>query len=201
MSSVTVRCFPSVDDGFAREVEALVAAARSSGRRAELEPHALEQSLRRTHVNAVVSVRQQLARRGDEVGPMWYVFRDGGLASRMSGPRRILVVDDDESFAMMLEAILVQAGFDVRRAADGEAGLDLANAFAPSLILLDLAMPRSSGEDFAKRYREAPDPLAQIVVVSGVQDAWKRAQATDARAIVRKPFEMGPFLELVRHLA
>jgi CheY-like chemotaxis protein len=198
MSAVNVHCFPSVDLAFAAEVTELLGASQSSHLR---DPGALQGALRAMHPNAIVSVRDQLGGRGDEARPLWYVFRDGGLAARPSAPRRVLVLDDDESFAEMLEAMLVQAGFEVRRARDGMEGLDLATEFLPNLILLDLAMPRASGEDFADGYRRMPDPKAQIVVISGRPDAWKRAQATDARAFFRKPFEMDEFLKVVRHLA
>lgn len=198
MSTVNVHCFPSVDLAFAADVEELLRASQSSHPRA---PEAFQSVLRDRYPDAIVSVRDQLGGRGDESRPLWYVFRDGGLAAQSSAPRRVLVVDDDKAFAEMLEAMLVEAGFDVRRARDGVEGLDLATEFAPNLILLDLAMPRASGEDFVEGYRHMPNPKAQIVVVSGLPDAWKRTQATDARALVRKPFEMDGFLKLVRHLA
>lgn len=91
--------------------------------------------------------------------------------------------------------------FDVRRAANGREGLTLAEEFAPNLILLDLAMPKVSGEDFATRYRQLPAATAQIVVVSGLSDAFVRAQATEARAVLKKPFEMSALLSVVHHLA
>ena len=161
----------------------------------------LEAKLRVAHPAAVVSQRERLADLGVDFQPMWYVFRDGGLASKSAGPRRVLVMDDDDAFSEMLEAMLVTSGFDVRRARDGAEGFDVAATFAPNVILLDLKMPRSSGEEFADRYRELPNEKAQIIVVSGLPDAWKRAQATEARAVLKKPFEMDALLKLVQHLA
>ncbi|MEO6207999.1 MAG: response regulator [Candidatus Limnocylindrales bacterium] len=200
MLPVIVRCFPKADRAFARKVAALM-------RDLAPEPDAipatsqLEARLRVAHPEAVVSQREQLAHLGVEFQPLWYVFRDGGLAARSLGPRRVLVLDDDDAFAEMLEAMLLQAGFVVRRARDGAEGFDVAATFAPNVILLDLKMPRSSGEEFADRYRQVPDEKAQIIVVSGLPDAWKRAQATEARAVLRKPFEMDALLKLVHHLA
>jgi CheY-like chemotaxis protein len=169
--------------------------------RSATDPAVLQRRLRARYPDAVVSAREQLARRGDDAEVLWYVFRDGGLAARPRAARRVLVVDDDQAFATMLESMLSSAGFEVRRARDGADGLDEATRFEPNLILLDLKMPNASGEEFAARYRAVPPPKAQIVVVSGLPDAWQRAQDTDARAVVKKPFEMAPFLDLIRQLA
>jgi CheY-like chemotaxis protein len=200
MLPVIVRCYPKADRAFARQVAALM---RDLTREPDVIPvaSALESRLRAAHPAAVVSQRERLADLGVEYQPLWYVFRDGGLASKSAGPRRVLVMDDDDAFSEMLEAMLQQAGFEVRRARDGAEGFDLATSFAPNVILLDLKMPRSSGEDFAERYRHVPDEKAQIIVLSGLPDAWKRAQATEARAVVKKPFEMDALLKLVQHLS
>jgi CheY-like chemotaxis protein len=198
MTIVTVRSFPSGDLAFAHEVAVLVGSQLSDGK---WEPRALESQLRQTHPNAVISAREDFATRGDEKDPLWYAFRDGGLAAQASGPRRVLVLDDHDDFAEMLQAMLMEAGFDVRRASDGVEGLDVATEFAPNLIVLDLAMPRATGEEFVQRYRETPDGKAQIVVVSGLPDAETRAQATGARAVIAKPFEMDAFMSLVHQLA
>lgn len=201
MQTVRVHCFPSRDQAFASVVHELLGEIRSSGRRDHSHPGALQSALRQTFPDAVVSERGQLATVGIEVEPLWYAFRHGELQSGLGKPRRVLVVDDDDAFGEMLEAMLRQAGFDVRRARDGTEGFDLATEYVPNLILLDLAMPRASGETFVERYREVPDARAPIVVVSGVPNAATRAQAANARAIVKKPFEMDSFINLVRRLA
>jgi CheY-like chemotaxis protein len=198
MSPVTVRSFPSGDTAFADEV-ALLVGSQVAG--ATWEPGALQVQIRRNHPNATITSRDDFARRGDETGPLWYAFRDGSMAAQASAPRRVLVLDDDEDFAEMLAAMLLEAGYDVRRAHDGLEGLDVATEFAPNLILLDLGMPRATGEQFAERYRLVPEARAQIVVVSGLKDAATRARATGARAVITKPFEMDAFLRVVHQLA
>ena len=201
MPPVSLRCYPADDPTFARAVEGLLKSRRTRTSRSATDPAVLQRRLRARYPAAVVSAREQLARRGDDVEVLWYVFRDGGLSSRPHVARRVLVVDDDPAFATMLDTMLSSAGFEVRQARDGVCGLDEATRFAPNLILLDLNMPKADGEEFAARYRAIPPPKAHIIVVSGLPDAWQRAQATDARAVVKKPFEMAPFLDLVRQLA
>lgn len=200
MPSVVFHCFPVVDREFAEAVQETQAAIRRASGRAPTDPVAFQLSLRERYPDAVVKPQEALARLG-EPSPLWYAFRDGGLASAAHGPRRVLVVDDDPAFAQMLEAMLQGAGFEVRQARDGAEGLAVAADFVPNLILLDLAMPNVDGEEFAARYRAHPGARAQIVVISGLPDAWKRAQATDARAVLPKPFEMDAFLAIMRQFA
>jgi DNA-binding response OmpR family regulator len=61
-----------------------------------------------------------------------------------AGPK-ILFIDDDDDLAFALCTALASAGYRVRRAADGEAGLQMAREEKPDLILLDWMMPVKDG--------------------------------------------------------
>ncbi len=60
---------------------------------------------------------------------------------------KILLVEDDIILAKAIVIALKEAGFTTKIALDGEAGLMKARDFKPDLILLDLLMPKKSGED------------------------------------------------------
>lgn len=98
-------------------------------------------------------------------------------------------------------ALLVDAGFHVQRARNGLEALDLAAVFEPDVILLDLVMPRSSGEEFARRYQAGPRPRARIVVMSGLPEAPTVALSIGAAAVVPKPFDVDPFMALLSEVA
>ncbi len=72
---------------------------------------------------------------------------------RPSERRRVLIVEDNDDAAHSLEDLLALAGHDVRVASDGHAGLSLARAFQPEVILCDLGLPGMSGFEFAKALR------------------------------------------------
>lgn len=78
--------------------------------------------------------------------------------------RRILVADDNEdsvtSMALMLEIL----GNDVRTAGDGLEAVEVAEAFRPEVILLDLGMPNLNGYDACRRIRERPWAASAIIV-------------------------------------
>jgi signal transduction histidine kinase len=68
-------------------------------------------------------------------------------------PRRILVVDDNSDAVEALGLQLTLAGHDVRTANDGVEALEVAESFAPQVVLLDLGMPRMDGYETAREIR------------------------------------------------
>jgi CheY-like chemotaxis protein len=81
------------------------------------------------------------------------------------GPRRrILVVDDNRDGASSLAMLLTVMGHDTRIAHDGLEGVELAEAFRPDLIVLDIGLPKLNGLDACRRIRE--QPWAKNVVIA-----------------------------------
>lgn len=68
----------------------------------------------------------------------------------------ILVIEDDEFLAGIYITKLEKEGFDVVHAADGEAGVKLAKAKPPGLILLDILMPKLDGFEVLKALKSDP---------------------------------------------
>jgi DNA-binding response OmpR family regulator len=116
--------------------------------------------------------------------------------------RRVLVVEDDDSVALVLADLLEDEGFEVKRAANGRTGLDLLKAFRPQLVLLDLMMPVLDGWGFRAQQRQLAPELAQIpvLVLSGARDARTAAVALDAAGVLAKPFEVDALTAAVRRL-
>jgi len=84
-----------------------------------------------------------------------------------SGPkRRILVVDDNRDGASSLSMLLTLMGHDTRIAHDGIEGVELAEAFRPDLIVLDIGLPRLNGLDACRRIREMPWAKNVVIVAA-----------------------------------
>ena len=62
--------------------------------------------------------------------------------------KRILVVDDEADVRNFLKAALIEAGFEVITAEDGNLALEEVKKQLPDLISLDLVMPKKSGQSF-----------------------------------------------------
>ncbi len=82
--------------------------------------------------------------------------------------KRILVVDDERPILTLLEYNLKQAGYEVITAADGEEGLQKAEAENPDLIVLDLMLPKMDGMDVCRtlRQRGVETPIIMLTAKS-----------------------------------
>jgi DNA-binding response OmpR family regulator len=68
-------------------------------------------------------------------------------------PRTILLAEDDRFLRRAAEVTLKQRGFNVLLACDGQEALDMARAYQPDLLLLDLLMPRKTGMEVLTELR------------------------------------------------
>ncbi|BDQ38159.1 DNA-binding response regulator [Pseudodesulfovibrio nedwellii] len=78
--------------------------------------------------------------------------------------QKVLVVEDHRDTRELLKYNLSAAGFDVAAAEDGQLGLNLAQAFKPDIILLDLMMPGTDGLEVCRQLKGDPG-LARIPVI------------------------------------
>jgi two-component system, OmpR family, response regulator MprA len=113
---------------------------------------------------------------------------------------RVLVVEDDDAIAQVLQRSLRMEGYEVRIAGDGMAALDEAHAFLPDLVILDLGLPRLDGLEVAKTIRRSDDvPILVLTARDGVES---RVEGLDAGAddYLVKPFERQELLARLRAL-
>ncbi len=87
----------------------------------------------------------------------------------MAEAKAVLIVDDDPQIRDVLNQIFVAAGFQTRRAPDGQAGLEAFRAWHPPLIVTDLSMPLMDGSALLNELR-GEDPDAAVIVLTGAAD-------------------------------
>jgi signal transduction histidine kinase/DNA-binding response OmpR family regulator len=84
------------------------------------------------------------------------------------GPRRVLIVDDNEDGADSLARLLRLDGHTVRLAHNGPAALTVAKDFRPDAVVLDIGLPGMDGYEVARRLRCQPDSRgALLIAVTG----------------------------------
>ena len=114
---------------------------------------------------------------------------------------RVLVVEDEPALAQAVAEALVDAGFNVDRASDGEEGLTRLTEADYDLIVCDLKMPRIDGMQFYRAMATATPALARRVIfvtgdVAGT-DAERFLEETGCRWL-SKPFRLGDLLRSAR---
>lgn len=97
---------------------------------------------------------------------------------------RVLVVDDNVDTATGLARLLSRRGYAVQVAHDGPSAIDLAESFAPRIVLLDIGLPGMDGYEVVRRLRDQPNHEdCTIIAVSGY------GQAQDLRASLEAGFD------------
>lgn len=92
-------------------------------------------------------------------------------------PKNILVVEDDTDLRLALTRALEAVGYQVREAADGQAGLAAITEQRPDLILLDLLMPQMSGQDMMHKVEELPGGVdIPVLVLTNLEMGDKHVQ-------------------------
>jgi two-component system response regulator MprA len=113
---------------------------------------------------------------------------------------RVLIVEDDDDIAQVLQRSLRLEGYETRIAVDGEAALGAAADFVPDLVVLDLGLPKLDGMDVARRLRAADDvPILMLTARDALES---RVEGLDAGAddYLVKPFERQELLARLRAL-
>jgi len=116
---------------------------------------------------------------------------------------KVLVVDDDLNIQRVLVFTLKQEGFEVHVASDGQAGVEMAAAIGPDLILMDVAMPKLDGYAATQRIRAAETGRrVPIIMLTAEADVEQRVRGLRAGADddIVKPFHPLELLARIKAL-
>lgn len=114
---------------------------------------------------------------------------------------KILLVEDDELVAEVLQKALITQHYLVDYANDGQAGWELAQAYEYDLILLDLMLPKLDGISFCRQLRQEGD-RTPILLLTAHDTSTNKVMGLDAGAddYVAKPFDLHELLARIRAL-
>ena len=118
-------------------------------------------------------------------------------------PSAILVIEDDDFTASLLQFVLERQQMQVTRVADGRTALNLiAQGHACDAVLLDLMLPQVSGTEVLRQLRQHPDWAQCPVLVLSALDSGEdmaRAFAAGASDYLTKPFNPEELLARLEH--
>ena len=106
----------------------------------------------------------------------------------MAKSQRILIVDDDRKTAATIKLYLENAGFEVLVEHDGRGALDSARTGLPSLIVLDLMLPRISGLELCRLLRAESEVPVIMLTARTTEEDKLRGLGIGADDYLTKPF-------------
>lgn len=121
-------------------------------------------------------------------------------ANPMDDTPTILIVEDDHYIGRLLYEIFTMGGYRARVATSGAAAASLLSSDLPDLITLDLNLPDISGQSLLQGLRAQPATASLPVVVITSQLPVAARVATQAEAVVAKPFDLDQLLATVQNV-
>jgi len=116
----------------------------------------------------------------------------------MTANMTVLVVEDEESFVEALSIGLKREGFRVQIARDGREALDVFNAVAPDVILLDVMLPKMSGIDVCRDIRSRSRVPIIMVTAKTTEIDTVVGLEVGADDYVTKPYRMRELVARIR---
>jgi two-component system alkaline phosphatase synthesis response regulator PhoP len=119
--------------------------------------------------------------------------------------KKILLVDDDEDLAKLVNIILGQEGYETAWAPNGKVGLEMVESFGPDLIILDVMMPELDGFAACKKLKGSEKSGIPVILLTGVAEQIHSTDypldgvlRSDAEEYLEKPVNPEEILEVVR---
>jgi CheY-like chemotaxis protein len=126
---------------------------------------------------------------------------DASRKSQTKGRRTILVVEDEVYMLRLLEKVLSKQGYQVLTVTDGEEAIEVHRSHkdAIDIILLDLGLPKISGQDVLVKLK-TEKPEVKIVVASGYlePDLSSEIERAGVKHFVQKPYNLDEVVKIVQ---
>lgn len=114
---------------------------------------------------------------------------------------KIVVVEDEEALATLLEYNLINKGFDITIASDGEEGLLKIIEEEPDLVILDWMLPKLSGIELCRQLRQKTETRnLPIIMLTARAEETDRVRGLDTGAddYMTKPFSMSELVARIK---
>lgn len=117
---------------------------------------------------------------------------------------KILITEDDPLMSRMYQKIFTFEGFEVTMAGDGQDGLDKIRAEKPTLVLLDVMMPKLNGFEVLKKLKNDPEtksiPVIMLTNLSSPQDAENAMLMGAVKYIVKSEHDPKEVADMVKEI-
>lgn len=117
---------------------------------------------------------------------------------------KILIVEDDPLMSRMYQKIFTFEKYDVEMAGDGEEGFEKAKAIKPTIMLLDIMMPKMNGLEVLEKLKADPYtksiPVIMLTNLAGQQDAEAALAKGAVKYIIKSEHEPKEVANMVKEI-
>lgn len=117
---------------------------------------------------------------------------------------KVLITEDDPLMSRMYQKIFTFEGYEVVMAADGEEGLEKARSEKPTIILLDVMMPKMNGLQVLEKLKLDAElkaiPVIMLTNLAGQQDAETALAKGAVKYIVKSEYEPKEVANMVKEI-
>lgn len=117
---------------------------------------------------------------------------------------QILIVEDDPLMARLYSKVFTIEGYEVAMAVDGEEGLSCVHKSIPTVILLDVMMPKMNGLELLEKLKADPAtkkiPVIMLTNLAGQADAEKAITLGAVKYIVKSEYEPKQIVNMVKEI-
>lgn len=117
---------------------------------------------------------------------------------------KVLIVEDDPLMSRMYQKIFTFEGYEVEMAGDGEEGLEKAKKVIPTIILLDVMMPKMNGMQVLEKLKVDPAtkaiPVVMLTNLAGQQDAEAALAKGAVKYIIKSEYEPKQVASMVKEV-
>lgn len=118
--------------------------------------------------------------------------------------KTLLIVEDDPLMSRMYQKIFTFEKYAVVTAANGEEGLEKARSLKPTLMLLDIMMPKMNGLQVLEKLKSDPEtkgiPIVMLTNLAGEKDAENAMMKGAVKYIVKSEFEPKQVVNMVKEI-
>jgi len=117
---------------------------------------------------------------------------------------KILIIEDDPLMLRLYQKAFSFEGYEVEAAYDGEEGIKKAGEIKPTLILLDIMMPKMNGLEVLENLKQDPElkaiPVVVLTNLAGKKDAEEALSKGAVRYIIKSEYEPKQVTDLVKEI-
>lgn len=117
---------------------------------------------------------------------------------------KVLIIEDDPLMLRMYQKIFSFDGYEVETATDGEMGIEKVRSVKPTIVLLDVMMPKMNGLEVLEKIKADPEtkaiPVIMLTNLAGQQDVDKALTMGAVKYIIKSEYEPKQVSDMVKEI-